>query len=116
MKYVIMFTTTPGLEAEVSPEHVEQVYGRTYEWFGTHREVMTESGAQLQPVNTATTVSYGSEGPVLADGPFSEAREVIGGFQVIDVPDLDAAIAIVKTWPLLELPGVSVEVRPIVVY
>jgi hypothetical protein len=35
---------------------------------------------------------------------------------VIDVPDLDAAIAIVKTWPLLELPGVAVEIRPIVVY
>lgn len=116
MKYVIMFTTTPDLQAQVSPEHLEQAYGRTYEWFGTHREVMTESGAQLQPVDTATTVSHGSDGPVVADGPFSEAREVIGGFQVIDVPDLDAAIAIVKTWPLLELPGVSVEVRPIVVY
>ena len=116
MKYVIMFTTTPELEAAVSPEHAEQVYGRTYEWFGTHREMMTESGAQLQPVNTATTVSYGGDGPVVADGPFSEAKEVIGGFQVIDVPDLDAAIAVVKTWPLLELPGVSVEIRPIVVY
>lgn len=116
MKYVIMFTTTPELDAAVSPEDAEQVYRRTYEWFGTHREVMTESGAQLQPVNTATTVSYGGDGPVVADGPFSEAKEVIGGFQVIDVPDLDAAIAIVKTWPLLELPGVSVEIRPIVVY
>jgi hypothetical protein len=116
VKYVIMFTTTPELDAAVSPEHAEQVYRRTYEWFCTHREVMTESGAQLQPVNTATTVSYGGDGPVVADGPFSEAKEVIGGFQVIDVPDLDAAVAIVKTWPLLELPGVSVEIRPIVVY
>ncbi len=116
MKYVIMFTTTPELDAAASPEHLEQAYGRTYDWFGTHGEVMTESGAQLQPVATATTVRHGSEGPVVADGPFSEAREVIGGFQVIDVPDLDAAIAIVKTWPLLELPGVAVEIRPIVTY
>ena len=116
MKYVIMFTTTPELDAAVSPEHAEQAYRRTYDWFGTHSKVMTKSGAQLQPVATATTVSYGSGGPVVADGPFSEAKEVIGGFQVIDVPDLDAAIAIVKTWPLLELPGVAVEIRPIVVY
>jgi hypothetical protein len=116
VKYVIMFTTTPELDAAASPEHVEQAYRRTYDWFGMHSEVMTESGAQLQPVTTATTVSYGGEEPVVADGPFSEAREVIGGFQVIDVPDLDAAIAIVKTWPLLELPGVAVEIRPIVVY
>ena len=111
-----MFTTTPELDAAVSPEHLEQVYRRTYDWFGTHGEVMTESGAQLQPVSTATTVSYGGDTPVVADGPFSEAREAIGGFQVIDVPDLDAAIAIVKTWPLLELPGVAVEIRPIIVY
>ena len=116
MKYVIMFTTTPELDAAVSPEHAEEVYRRTYEWFGTHREVMTESGAQLQPVTTATTVTHGRDAPVVADGPFSEAKEVIGGFQVIDVPDLDAAIAIVKTWPLLELPGVAVEIRPIIVY
>lgn len=116
MKYVIMFTTTPELDAAASPEQVEQAHRRTYDWFGMHSEVMTESGAQLQPVTTATTVRYGDEEPVVADGPFSEAREVIGGFQVIDVPDLDAAIAIVKTWPLLELPGVAVEIRPIVVY
>lgn len=116
MKYVIMFTTTPELDAAVSPEHFEQVYRRTYDWFGTHGGVMTESGAQLQPVSTATTVSYGGDAPVVTDGPFSEAREAIGGFQVIDVPDLDAAIAIVKTWPLLELPGVAVEIRPIIVY
>lgn len=116
MKYVIMFTTTPQLDAAVSPEKAEEAYGRTYDWFGTHREVMTESGAQLQPVATATTVRHGGDAPVVADGPFSEAKEVIGGFQVIDVPDLDAAIAIVKTWPLLELPGVAVEIRPIIVY
>ncbi|WAB84425.1 YciI family protein [Microcella daejeonensis] len=116
MKYVIMFTTTPELDAEVPSEHAEQVYRRTYDWFGTHREVMTESGAQLKPVSTATTVRHGGDGPVVADGPFSEAKEAIGGFQVIDVPDLDAAIAVVKTWPLLELPGVAVEIRPIIVY
>lgn len=116
MKYVIMFTTTPELDAAVSPERAEQAYARTYDWFGTHREVMTESGAQLQPVATATTIRRGGAEPVVADGPFSEAKEVIGGFQVIDVPDLDAAIAVVKTWPLLELPGVAVEIRPIVEY
>ena len=34
---------------------------------------------------------------------------------MIDVEDLDAAIAIVKTWPMLELPGTSVEIRPMIV-
>ena len=66
-------------------------------------------------MTTATTVKLRRRLAVVADGPFSEAKEVIGGFSVIDVPDLDAAIAIAKTWPVLELPGVSVEIRPMVV-
>ena len=52
--------------------------------------------------------------PVVVDGPFSEAKENVGGFSIIDVPNLDAAIAIVKEWPSLGLPGVAVEIRPIV--
>ena len=115
MKYVIMFTSTPELDAAVSPEHAEQVYRRVYEWFGTHADQISDSGAELQPVTTATTVTHGGGAPVVTDGPFSEAKEVIGGFSVLDVADLDAAIAIVKTWPMLELPGNSVEIRPMVV-
>jgi len=115
MKYVIMFTSTPELDAAVSPEHAEQVYRRVYEWFGTHADRITDSGAELQPVTTATTVAHSGGAPVVTDGPFSEAKEVIGGFSGIDVDDLDAAIAMVKTWPMLELPGNSVEIRPMVV-
>jgi len=115
MKYVIMFTSTPELDAAVSPEHAEQVYRRVYEWFGIHADHITDSGAELQPVTTATTVAHGGGAPVVTDGPFSEAKEVIGGFSVLEVADLDEAIAIVKTWPMLELPGNSVEIRPMVV-
>jgi hypothetical protein len=52
--------------------------------------------------------------PVVVDAPFSEAKESIGGFSVIDVSDLDTAIAMAKDWPLLQFPGVAVEIRPIV--
>lgn len=51
---------------------------------------------------------------LLTDGPFIEAKEHLGGFTVIDVPDLDAALAMARTWPPLKVPGVSVEVRPVV--
>ena len=115
MKYVIMFTSTPELDAAVPPERAEEVYRRVYEWFGAHAEKITDSGAELEPVNTATTVTYNGGAPVVTDGPFSEAKEVIGGFSVIEVEDLDAAIEMVKTWPMLELPGNSVEIRPMVV-
>ncbi len=115
MKYVIMFTSTPELDAAVSPEHAEQVYRRVYEWFGTHADRITDSGAELQPVTTATTVTHSGGAPVVTDGPFSEAKEVVGGFTIVDVADLDAAVALTRTWPSLGLPGHSVEIRPMVV-
>ncbi|RHW27995.1 hypothetical protein D0Z08_06870 [Nocardioides immobilis] len=111
MKYVLMFTSDPAQLADVSEADAQAVYGKIYAWFQENAAVITDSGAELQPVETATTVKHGG---VVVDGPFNEAKEVIGGFSVIDVPDMDAAIALTKTWPHLELPGVAVEIRPMV--
>ena len=72
---------------------------------------LLRGGEQLQPASTATTVTWPGGSPVVTDGPFMETKETIGGFGIIDVPDLDAAIAIARTWPAR---GHKVEVRPIV--
>lgn len=115
MKYVIMFTFDPQLDAQVPAERMQELYGRAYQWYDDNAAQIADGGAQLQPVETATTVKYSEGGTVLVDGPFSEAKEVVGGFSVIDVPDMDAAVALVRTWPFLELPGWGVEIRPILV-
>lgn len=114
MKYVIMFTSTPALDAQVAPEVAQDVYGRVYQWFQDNDAAIDDSGAELQPVDTATTLRSGAQGVVVVDGPFTEAREAVGGFSIIDVPDLDAAIALARSWPMLELEGTSVEIRPVV--
>lgn len=114
MKYVLMFTSRPDLDAAVEPERAQEVYQRVYAWFGEHADAIADAGAELHPVTTATTVKHADDGPVVVDGPFNEAKEVVGGFTVLDVADLDAAIAIARTWPMLELPGVALEVRPMV--
>ncbi|WP_183095552.1 YciI family protein [Nocardioides stalactiti] len=111
MKYVFMFTSDPAQLAGVSEDDAQAVYGKIYGWFQENASVITDSGAELQPVETATTVKHGG---VVVDGPFNEAKEVIGGFSVIEVEDMDAAIALAKTWPHLEFPGVAVEIRPMV--
>lgn len=116
MKYVIMFTHRPDLDEAVPTERREEVYQQIYRWFEEHDDKFAGGGAELQPVSTATTVkaSANGDGPVVVDGPFSEAKEAVGGFSIIDVPDLDAAIALARTWPSLSFPGVAVEIRPIV--
>ena len=118
MKYVLMFCDTPENYGEVDEVAAKAVHEEIWAWFGEHDAAgrIADMGAHLQPVTTATTVKSGDGEPVVVDGPFSEAKEVVGGFTVIDVPDLDAALAMARTWPPLKFPGVSGEVRPIVDY
>lgn len=69
-------------------------------------------GEQLFPARTATTVSWPEPGrPVVTDGPYLETKETIGGFGIIDVGDLDEAIAIARSWPAR---AHRVELRPCV--
>ena len=117
MKYVMMFVHRPDLDASVPSERSEQVYKEIYGWFEEHGTAgrLIEGGAELQPQETATTVKGDDNGnPVVIDGPFSEAKEVVGGFTIADVPDLDTAIEMAKGWPSLKFAGVAVEIRPIV--
>ena len=112
MKYVLMFAADPAAQASVDPQKAKDVYAAVYRWFGENSASITDSGAELLGPDTATTVRSGG---VVVDGPFSEAKEVVGGFTIVDVADLDAAVALTKTWPSLGLPGHSVEIRPMVV-
>lgn len=114
MKYVLMFASDPQIDAAQPPERMQEDYARIYQWFVDNDAVIVDGGAELQPVDTATTVRHDAGDVVVVDGPFSEAREVIGGFSIIDVPDMDAAIALARTWPSLGIPGSSVEIRPMV--
>jgi hypothetical protein len=81
MKYVLMYTNRPDLDAAVPEERRAEVYQAIYGWFEKHGQVMADGGAELQGPETATTVKYGPNGgePVVVDGPFSEAKENVGG-------------------------------------
>ena len=49
-------------------------------------------GGGLEPIETTTTVDATGHEPIITDGPFTEAKEWIGGFWVLEAPDLDAAL------------------------
>jgi hypothetical protein len=68
-------------------------------------------GSGLKAANTATTVRTKNGSKSIHDGPFAEAREQLGGFYLIDVPDLDAAIEVAKKIPVLQ--DGSIEIRPL---
>lgn len=91
--------------------------GLLQEMVGRHMAFVQElgpariGGAGLKGTRTATTLREAGGGRTVHDGPFAESREQLGGFYLIDVPDLDAAIAIARKLPLA--PGGSVEIRPL---
>jgi Uncharacterized protein conserved in bacteria len=67
-------------------------------------------GAGLEPPDTATTLRFRGERPQVQDGPFADTKEQLGGFFIVDVPDLDAALAWAARVP--RSPGRLCEVRP----
>jgi len=69
------------------------------------------TAAPLHPVATATTVRIRDGQRLVTDGPFAETREQLGGFYLIDVPDLNAAISIAARHPGARLG--TVEIRPV---
>jgi hypothetical protein len=70
-------------------------------------------GAQLQSVETATTVRVENGRTLTTDGPFPESREVLGGYYLLEADDLDTAIEIAARIPAARLGG-AIEVRPLV--
>jgi hypothetical protein len=79
--------------------------------------------APLHPVSTATSVRVRSGKRLVTDGPFAETREILGGYYLIDVADLNEAIQIaarhsgarvgtVEIRPVMELPGLPKKTSP----
>jgi hypothetical protein len=93
------------------PEVLEPIMKRVGAW----NEELKAAGAWvftggLHPPSTATVLRPADGGIVITDGPFIEGKEHIGGFTVIAVPDLDAALAWARQFT--EITGLPVEVRP----
>jgi hypothetical protein len=117
MKYMMLIAADPAAATRSEAEQNE-VSQRIFEWWGAQTQKGNIIGGhQLQPAHTATTVKVKggqaqvADGPVyLTDGPFNEAKETVGGYGILDVSDLDEALAIVRTWP----GNNKFEVRPII--
>ena len=69
------------------------------------------SSHRLRPVETATTLRERDGELLVTDGPFAETKEQLGGYYLIDVADLDAAIAWARRLPSVRTG--CVEVRPV---
>lgn len=106
-EYVFLYR---GGEAGRSPEQMQQTMQKWMAWF---RE-LAEKGHikdRGQPLERAGKLVQGKRKTV-TDGPFAEAKDLIGGFTLIEARDLDHAVELAKGCPIFGVDG-GVEVRPI---
>jgi hypothetical protein len=109
-KYMLMFVGSDDWYEGKSKEELAKAYRPIMSWWDELSKAgVIKGGEELGPQRTATSVKRVNGTMRVTDGPFLESKESVGGFALIEVADLDKAIAIAKSWP-----GGDVEVRPIV--
>jgi hypothetical protein len=70
-----------------------------------------QSGSQLQPTSTATSVRIRHGKRLVTDGPFAETQEQLGGYYLVEAKDLDEAISLAARLPSARMG--TIEVRPL---
>lgn len=112
MQYMLMIYGDESAEHQATPADNQQVLAA----YGAYTEALQAAGVmvggeRLQPTASATTVRLTGGKTSVLNGPYADTREQLGGYYMIDVPDLDAAIS----WAA-RCPGAAhgvVEVRPV---
>jgi hypothetical protein len=112
MQYLLLLYSQEAQWGKMTPAQ-QQEGAAAYQAFG---EALTKAGVmkgsnRLRPISDATTVRVADGKSQVLDGPYVDSKEQLGGYYLIDVADLDAALS----WAA-RCPGAShgtVEVRPI---
>ncbi len=112
MQYLLMIYGNEQAMQSAPKEAVTQMMGA----YTAYTQAMKTAGIlqgsnRLKPTNTASTVRTGSGKTEVLDGPYAETKEQLGGYYLIDVPNLDEALS----WAA-RCPGAAhgtIEVRPV---
>lgn len=99
-----------GGQRSTSPEGIQQTMQKWMTWLKS----LAEKGHikdQGQPLDRTGKLVHGKQKTV-TDGPFAEAKDVVGGYTLVLAKDLDQAVELSKGCPIFETDG-SVEVRPV---
>lgn len=115
MKFLLLFCADETSWMTMPEEQRNEAIEKIGAWYGDHaRAGRIVEGRRLSGKDTAVTVRLGPAGrtekPLVVDGPFVESKEAIGSYAVVDVADLDEAIAVAENWPA----GGAIEIRRVV--
>jgi hypothetical protein len=107
--YLLLLRNTQ-LEKRLSLDEMQEAMRRFSAWL----DRWTQAGAikSAQPLGNKGKTITGAKSRTMADGPFPEAKEAVGGYILVQAESFDEAVKIASEWPLLEYDA-FVEVRPV---
>ena len=115
MKYMLLIYNNPAQEPAYGTPEFDAMMGG---YFAANEKMQADGvlvgGEGLQGIETATSLRIKSGKVETMDGPFAETREHLGGYYVVDVPDLDAALKYAALIPSASFG--TIEVRPLMDY
>ena len=112
MRYMLqVYFNGAQARLEQLPDADRDAIVREYVAFFQTPEV--KDGNQLQPAATATTVRVLEDETVRTPGPFARDGEPLGGYYLVEAPDVDAAVALAARIPAARMGG-AIEVRPVI--
>ena len=106
-KYMFLFRGGDAARAAASPEEMQQHLQKWGAWF----KGMGDKFVSGEPLDFSGKVLRGSK-KTLSDGPFAEAKDLVGGYAVVKAKSVDDAVELARGCPIFEHDGV-LEVRPV---
>jgi hypothetical protein len=110
MKYALLIYINPGSFEALSEDEREAV---SREYFAIRDDPHCVDGAQLAPLETATTVRQDNGRPLITDGPFADTKEFLGGYYLFEADNVDPVLEAAARIPAARMGG-AIEVRPLV--
>ena len=104
-KYLFIQRSQPGTQQSPSPAQMQEMYALFNAWKDKFKDNIVDMGGRLKPGGKIAS----AEG--VTDGPFVEAKEIIGGFMIVAAESYDQALLVAKEGPGMVSPGSSIEIR-----
>jgi hypothetical protein len=105
-KFLFIYRSPASQErAQQSPQEMEQVFAAWNAWKEKFKANILDIGDGLKPDGRRLTASG------VTDGPFVEAKEIVGGFSIVSAESYDQAVKVAKDCPIMLVPGSQVEIR-----
>jgi hypothetical protein len=106
-RYLVFVRNVPGTREPPSPEQLAAMYAAFETWKEKFKANIVDMGGKLKPQGKVLTTTG------ITDGPFTEAKEVVGGYMVVSGDDFEDAIEVARGCPGIIGPATSVEIREI---